>query len=513
MKYRIKKHLPYLIGLVALVYYVILSAKDYTWVFLSGDSGDWLACANWWMVPQPYGSPLYIILGRLIGLLPGSQPLNLTILLSCLPSAITVGLVYLTVKHLTDSSKEASTASTGSSRSSFTIPLISSLVLLGSAVFLSQSTVLEEYALATMFLTAAIYTYVRGNKVLTMTLLGLGTAVHIFVGILLLAWVIAEWKNWKQWLKPAVIYGVIVGVSYSFTLLLMAMDTPRLLAGGLNFYSVQFYWTATTGAILGQLSLFEAPTRLLYLGALVLASFGLALIPICSSCRRPITKPTILLSGIILITLWYYGTNLDPAAWTFVAFASPALSVLCGLGLHKLEARAPKNSDIGLHRLNSHYMYVVAVGAVALVLINGVFLNANTLTNENPMASTYRRELQSLPDDSIVLTTPGAYGLGLFYTMSEGKDLVPLVYHYLDSWEFTDYATWLRDNHEILVLPSTLDTIEANLKTVPIYFAGSPNVDYPIEPALELEDIGRTFVKRVKGLTGLPPLPEFREVK
>lgn len=472
-----KKYLPYLIGAVSLSYLIVLSAKTYTWVFVSSDSGDWLACANRWMVPQPYGSPLYIALCRLVGLLPGSQPLNLTILLSCLPSDITIVLIYLIVKHLTNKTSLA---------------IVSSLVLLGSAVFLSQSTVLEEYALAAMFLTAATYAYVKGNKMLTVVLLGLGTAVHIFIGTLLLAWLIAEWKSWRQWLKPAIVYGVTVGVSYSFILLLMVLDTPRLLAGGLNAHSLISYLTVTTGAILGQLSLFEAPTRLLYLSSLVLASLGLALIPIGFSWQKPITRTTVLLVGITLITLWYYGTNIDPMAWPFIAFASPALAILCGLGLA---------------RMRPYHKYIVALGAVILLLLNGVFLNANTLTNIDPRASTYRQELQSLPDGSIVLATPGAYSLGLFYVINEGKDLVPLIY--VDNWKFYDYQAWLQDNYDITVLPSTLDTIEANLKDTPSYFVGSPNINYSIKSALELESIGNIYIEEITGLTGLPPEPEL----
>jgi len=491
-----KKYVPLLIGLFAFAYYTILSAKTFTWVFLSGDSGDWLACANWWMTPQPYGSPLYIILCRLIGLLPGSQPLNITILLSCLPSAITVALVYLIVKHLTNKSS---------------IALVSALVLLGSAVFLSQSTVLEEYAIATMFLTGTLYAYVKGNKWQTVILLGLGTAVHVFVGTLAIAWMIVEWREWRQWLKPAALFITIVGVSYSFILLLMFMDTPRLLAGGLNLHSIQFYWTVTTGAILGQLSLSEAPTRLLILSSLMIASFGLALIPVVSSWRKPITKITVLLSGIVLLTLWYYGTNLDPAAWTFITLASPALCILCGLGLYKI---------------SSHYKYVIALGAVALILVNGVFLNANILTTADPQAATYKQELMSLPEGSLVLTTPGTYSLGLFYAMSTDKPLVPLIYRYIDEWQFYDYGLWLSQNYNIetrrtpiTTLPglhdwkSTLEIIEDNLDRG-VYFAGSPDVTYPIEPALVLEPVGSSiYLRRVVGLTGLPPEPEFRRTR
>ncbi len=473
------------IFLVALTYYAALSAKSYTWVFISGDSGDWLAASNWWMVPQPYGSPLYILLGQLLNAFPGDLVVKMTIGLSVIPSAVTVMLVYLIVQRLTHNKA---------------IAVASVLVLLGSAIFLSQSTVLEEYALATMLLTLGFWTYINDHRYWTALCWGLGVSIHVFVLGAVLFWLIIEWRNY---LKPFVLVTLpIVTVLYGFILLLMYLDTPRLLAGGLNLYSLQQYLFVTAGAILGQLSVFEAPKRLLFTAQLVMMSFGLALIPLTKSVRKPIPKSTAVMLGVILWTLWFQITNLDSSAWTFITYASPFVAILVGLGLSRLST--------------AHLKYVVA-GALVLVVVNGAALNANILTSARPLATSYYDALQELPDKSIVLCNPGTYSLGLFYVMSEGKDLVPLVYPYLDNWEFRDYSDWLGRNYlqniQVGLISGwdTLTVIEYALNVDrDVYYADSPWRHSDIRQSLVLEDTEWTQITKVTGLTGLEPEPVIK---
>jgi len=467
----VKKYMPLIIGVVAFAYYAILSAKTYTWVFISSDSGDWLAASNWWFVPQPYGSPLYILLGHLLNAFPGDLVIKMTLLLSVLPSAVTVILVYLIVKRLTNNIKVAT---------------VSSFVLLGSAIFLTQSTVLEIYALATMLLVLGFWTYLNDRRYLTAICWGLGVSVHVFVLGAILFWLIIEWR---RYLKPLLTTTVpIVAVFYGFILALMYLDTPRLLAGGLNVYSLKQYMFVTTGAILGQLSIFEAPKRLLLTAQLLLMSFGVALVPLVKSIKKPIAKPIAVMLGIILWTFWYQITCIDPASWTFITYASPFIAILIGLGLS---------------RLGRVHLKYVAAGALILIITNGIVLSANQLTNEKPLATDYYNALQELPDGSIVLVNPGSYSLGLFYVISEGKDLSPLVYPYRDDWKFVDYENWFRNNYVINTGPSTLDTVELNLGN--IYYADSPGRHSNIRQSLVLEDTKWTQIKRIVGLTGLEP--------
>lgn len=221
------------IFILALGYYVALSAKQYTWLFISSDSGDWLAASTWWMVPQPYGSPLYILLGRALSQLPFDLPLVMTWTLSALPSAVTVLLVYCIVHRLTTSNL---------------IALASSFVLLGSAVFLTQSTILEEYALTTMLVTAGLWSSFKRPYVAAL-FWGLAASVHVFVLGLIILWLLIAWRDY--WKPVLLVTAPIVACFYSVILVLMYLDTPRLYAGSLDYYHLRQYLTTTAGAVLG----------------------------------------------------------------------------------------------------------------------------------------------------------------------------------------------------------------------------------------------------------------------
>lgn len=472
----LKKHTVPIIGASAFGYYCALSAKSWTWVFVSSDSGDWLACSNWWMVPQPYGSPLYISLARLIGLITSGNAtvITMTILLSCLPSAVTVMLVYLIVHKLTNETWPAIT---------------SALVLLGAGIFLTQSTILEEYALAICFCTLAYWLYINNRRMLTALALGLGTAVHIFILPIAVFWFALQWREWKPWLKPAGIF-VLTGIlPYSLILILMGMDTPRLLAGGLNRQSLNEYVFGIGGTIVGNLSLFEAPYRLLAITKILLPSLGLAFVPLWYGLKRPYDTKKLVLLMIVTVSLWYHLTSLDPVSWTFIDFGLPAIAILCGIGLNKLTLK---------------HAYAAAVGALILMCVNGAFLNANTLTKERPLATTYYDELYALPDGSVVVTNAGAYSLGLFYVMSEGKDLTPIVYPYSDTWNFPDYSDWLKDKYGIVGHDTPGLVQDALNKGYDVYFAGAKWRYSKVAQAFQIAD-GDDLVREIKGLTGLWP--------
>ena len=485
-----KKYIPLAVFVFSLTFLTILCAKEWTWIFTSSDSGDWLASAVTWMAPQPFGSPLYILLGRFVNLLPGNLALNMTLLLSVLPSAITVLLVYLIIKRLTDK---------------ISIALVCSLTLLGSAVFLSQSTVLEEYAITIMFLTGAYYAYIKNWRYRTVLLLGLGTAVHMFVALIAVFWILAD-RRWKLWLgKPLLAYIMTGIVPYCLILILMACDTPRLIAGGLNLKSIMDYTTTTAKGIVGNLSIFEAPARLLILGKLTLVCFGLALVPLVYYIRdtlthKSLTKQTAVLLATAILCLWYFATNMDVLSWTWAAFASPSIIVLVGLGLAKL---------------SRWHLSLVCCSALTLLAINSIFLNANTLTQENPKAMAYYNELNGLPDGTVIVTERGEYSMGLFYVINNGKNLIPLVYPYLDESNFEDYRGWLNEKYQ-LGIDTDWDTLTliAYLKSEgkDVYYAYEGNSRFRRCLILE-EGFTEDPIKRINSLSGLPPEPFIEEVK
>lgn len=484
-----KVRVPLLMFALALLYYGWMCAKEYTWIFVSSDSGDWLAASTWWMVPQPMGSPLYIILGHLVSLLPGDLALNMTLLLSVVPAALTVALVYLVVERLTSSKLIATT---------------SSIVLIGAAVFLTQATVLEEYALTSMLTTLSFWLYLKDRRTLASSCLGLAIAVHVIVIGVLIFWLMVEKRRYL--VHFLAITTPIVVSFYSLIPILMYLNTPRLLAGSLTYEALKYYLTGTAGAIIGQISIFEFPERFYTAVCILLASFGVALVPLVVSWRRSyLSRPTLILLGTMPFwLLWYYITNLDPMTWTFLALASPSVAILVGIGLSYMEPRL---------------VHVTIVAGCSLLMLgaNAIALNANQLTLEQPLAREYKQALEALPDGSIVLVHAGEYSLGLYYTMSTGKDLIPLVHNYIESDPSGDIYGWLERNygHRVTILPSTLATAAANVRSnrTGVYYAARPDFRNVLDPCLKLENTQWPFLRKVVGLTGQEPDPYLKEVK
>lgn len=410
------------IALAALAYYLFLCCKDYTWIFASGDSGDWLAAANMWLVVQPYGSPLYILLARAISFLPFSLPAAMTILLSVIPSVITVVFVYLITVKISGKKLLGITAS---------------IVLLGSAVFLSQSTILEEYALAVMFVVLAYWFYIKDKKVLTALMLGLGTAVHIVPLAIAGLWMLLHLKQLKLFIKPIIVYIISGILPYLFILWLLAGNGFPFFGGyGLSLSSLSSYLSGS--GVFGTLSIFKFPDRIVDFTSIMLMSFGLAIVPaVAFFKKRPWEMWQKLIFIVIFFSLWYYLTCLDPTAWTFVSYASPFIAITAALGIAKL-------NKPGLTQL-------VIVGAIVLMLVNSFALNATLINKNEPLAVNYYKQVMQLPDDSVLLLTRGgAESMAVIYAISNSKDIIPIFFNnadYANNDTDKNFAKWLQDKY------------------------------------------------------------------
>jgi hypothetical protein len=373
-----------------------------------------------WIVPQPFGSPLYIVLGHIINLFDGNLPALMTIILSCIPSAITISLVYLITKHYTNEK----------------YALISSLSLLGCSIFLTQSTILEEYALAVMFVVLGFYFYIKDRKKLTALALGLGSAVHIMVIPLAILWLFVEIKNWREWIKVIPLYIVVGILPYTLILWLLKYGEIPFLANGLTWQSLNNYTGSTS--VVGSLSIYDFPKRALQFGALAIMSFGVALIPFFKGFSIKGNQFKIMAISI-LFSVWYYLTCFDPTTWTFMCYACPFVAIFIGIGLSKMDKNWITN--------------VVSVGACILIVLNCIFLNADKLSkmDEYDGATEYYNELMSLPDGSVVINNRGGFeGMALFYVISEGKDLIPIyftTYGYEDRVLYQNYLDWMNNKY------------------------------------------------------------------
>jgi hypothetical protein len=120
----------------------------------------------------------------------------------------------------------------------------------------------------------------------------------------------------------------------------------------------------------------------------------------------------LVLAVTVLFILWLYLTDSDPGTWHFLPIAFPLIMVFVAIGLNKMT------------KINRR---IVFSSACVLILVNGIFLNANVLANQHPYATNYESQLKSLPDGSyVVCNSGGDYGLDNYYVMASGKDIRPI---------------------------------------------------------------------------------------
>ena len=163
-----------ILALVALAAYLRTLAPD----ILYADSAEFQTLAYTFGITHSTGYPIYLLLGRLIGLLPFYSPAWRISLLSAVGAAITIGGIYLLARYLTRSRVGA---------------VLGGVALAISYTFWSQAVIAEVYTTGTAFIvviTLLLFHWqsapMKRNHVLLAAALlaGVGFGVHASVWLL-----------------------------------------------------------------------------------------------------------------------------------------------------------------------------------------------------------------------------------------------------------------------------------------------------------------------------------------
>ena len=481
VKTKLTKYIPAALFLVSGIYYYALSSKIFTWIYTSGDAGDWLVQTNWWMVPQCWGKPFYIALIHFTSLFPSDDVLKIT-LLSVIAGAAMVSLTYLIARRMTGSVK---------------LGLIASLVVMGSNIILSQSTVLEQYTVVGALCLAFFYFYQQEKLLLAAVFLGLMAASHELGIVFAVLFVFVEWGRIKKLLKYSPVFILFGLVPYLLIAGMMIADTPKLLAGYLSLEGLNAYGGNTT--VTAAMALTETPARFKEVAMVLVTALGFAIVPIWVGFKRPWDSKTRFILAAFGFSLWFYFTNLFPSTWKFLVPTLPL--VVCMMA-------------VGLSKLPHWHRYIVTAGAIVLIIVNVFQFNTNTMAEEKPLATEYLAAVMELPDGAAIITPRGgAYGFTLFYAMSEGKDIIPLALRKPDDeWlsrennqGYIDYLLWLEREYGIEGQNTYYIVKDAMAKGHPIYFATPMTTVWDCAFVYEENDMGYLF--KVTDVLADPPWP------
>ena len=390
----------WLIFTISTIYYSLLATKSWSWIFTGQDTGDWLASAWMRFTPQPYGSPLYVLLIKIIPGMGLNPVIWAPILLSSIPAAITVTLVASIVQRKTNSNKAA---------------IASSAAILGASIFLTQATIVEEYTFAVMWVVLAFWAWQRDKKWLVMLSIGLGGAVHIIVLAVAGIWAMIEYQNWRNWIKFAPLALLPLGL-YGITLATMAdPNTFKWISGNLSWQSLSNY--VGSSSYIGGMAISETPKRLWQALILTVPLFGICWVEIVLVAKNFKQDKLILVClATILFSFWLYLTNKDYTTWTFLCYGIPFAAVLFGIGYNKWLTQ------------DKEVAAILLMQSMILIGLNTMTLNANYLANLSPRAEVYKEQLMDLPGNAVLIVpSGGAFGLGYLYVVSLGKELTPIM--------------------------------------------------------------------------------------
>ncbi len=287
---------------LSLAYFIVLTAPNITWVNVDADAPNYVIAAEEIRLSHPSpGSPLYNLVNiGWIRLLPGSN----TFWEISLLSAIAASLVSLTLYLLTKN-------------------VLAPLLWLASGVVVSQSTIVESYALVCLFSVIGYWLYVSDKRTSSYLILGLGVMVHHLAVILIIVFLIRD-----LWLKKSKLPFLAILVSLPLLAYIPLVNRePFIWTAGDSLRDYYRYFFSQ-GGLLGGLAILptqDLQRRLLDFSLVVGGSLAVVVPLLYYSVKRN-REP--LLLALCIIPLVYYFTNLAPQTYTYVILSIPFAAIL-----------------------------------------------------------------------------------------------------------------------------------------------------------------------------------------
>ncbi len=351
--------------------YLICNLPSYTWMNTDSDGIHYVYSAEWLYPSHKTSAPLFLLLGRLFLFLPFGTEAWRVGLISVLASTITAVFVYLAIRYHTSNRFYA---------------LIGVLVFGGSALVISQSTIVETYALVTMFCVGAYYFSLKKRWWLCSVMLGAGLAVHT-LGIVPVMLIMLFNKDYRCYEYFAVIMAFLL--FYLYIPITTVINHPPDMWGNTTIKS--FFWDnySTTLMLLGGLSIWDFPKRILDTIGILGVSLGLAIIPI-ATMFKPLKS---LLLWLFILPIVLFATNLAMQTYVYVM---PSIAFGAILAM------------IGLSRMRFWWTYAVGIVAVGLLIFNANYFDlGRTLDPELSANKFYTQELAKVPDGQILMPQYG----------------------------------------------------------------------------------------------------------
>jgi len=394
----------------SIVFLVLLICllPNFTWINTDYDGVSYTMAAKYMSPSHNTSAPLFLLLGRLFLFLPfGTEAWRMG-LISVLATTICSILIYLTIKqHLLNNPQVR------------LYSIISSLIYGGSALVISQSIIIESYALSTMLMVAAYYMCIRGKFVLASIFLGLTLAIHPLLFLMIYLVIFIVYKPIRN--KKLITYTLVFTLFYLYVPIVIKIHNDPSMWGNSTISVFLSHNLATLTMLTGTLSIYDFPKRVFDTIGILGISMGLGLIVMIWYFIKEKTYKNVLL-WLTLIPIIYFATDLSAETYVYMLPSIAFGAVVIGIGLSKLKLR---------------YSYAVLAVAVGLMVFNANYFDIGRTLDSNLSATEYyNEELPKLKDGDILLTGGWTGTIAYLYNKEEGRNIIPISTDIIPSDEY-----------------------------------------------------------------------------
>ena len=469
------------IGIVLLVD----NLPDFTWMNTDSDGAHYVMAAKYLLPAHHTSAPLYLLLGRLFLFLPfGTEAWRMG-LISVLATVGGTVVVYLIILRLLRDNQKARVYA-----------IISAIIYGGSALVISQSTIVETYALSTALMLTAYYSSIKRQWVLVAVMIGLIWAIHTLFALMIWFVLFVSHKELRDI--------TLIGITLVFLLFYAYLPISKAINGDLGmwgnttiggFFQNSFgVFTMLTGAI----AVVDFPKRVLDTLGILGVSLGFGLIVVVWYIIRYKKRWRSGLVWLFLLPIAWFATNL--AAQTYV-YMMPSIAfgaVMVGIGLSKMSKK---------------WCWVTAIIAIGLFGYNASYFDIDkNLDPEMSAVKFYEEELPKIPDGDYLMAGGWTWAMNFVYNKEENRNIIPISLDALPSEEYRYILDDMGIKYDKYLLPFDSDvsyitkqgklakSIAEMNKGVWIAKDTKPEVyQYVIEPAKGNEDyIGRWIGQTVE---------------
>ena len=369
-----------------------------TWMNTDSDGAHYILAAKYLTTAHHMSAPLYLLLGNLFLKIPLGTDAWRMGLMSMLGGFGTSIFIYLIVRQLLNTNKNARWYA-----------IISSLVFGGSAIIISQSTIIETYMLSTMCGVGAYYFVLKKRWAWASVILGIGLAIHPFLSFI--AWAVffiayKEMRHWKRFMITIAFFAFYLYIP------IVAQVNPNNDMWGNE--TAKGLFGGTFGMILmltGGLSMWDMPKRFIDTLLIIGVSFGLGIVPMVWYFLKGKTWRNSLI-WLVLIPIIYFAINLACEVYVYLVVSVAFGSIAVGLGLSKL---------------NWRWALATCLVAVGLLGFNAFYFDiGQNLDPEMSAEKFYHEELSKIPDGEYFMGGGWTWAMVHLYNREEGRNIIPI---------------------------------------------------------------------------------------